>query len=125
MFKTKIMVHQTLEISEVRTFCPIRRANKSVSQQIFFCPEIVYMYNVLTMTAAFQVILEAEEDDNRSRLKNLECSETGAFALQLCFFFTDQPPYFYQSMSWKHTLAPPPTSGSTCRHIAVPASCYP
>ena len=27
------------------------------------------MYNVLTMTAAFQVILEAEEDDNRPRLK--------------------------------------------------------
>ena len=43
------------------------------------------MYNVLTMTAAFQVILEAEEDDNRPRLKNLECSEAGAFALQLCF----------------------------------------
>ena len=31
------------------------------------------MYNVLTMTAAFLVILEAEEDDNRPRLKNLEC----------------------------------------------------
>ena len=43
------------------------------------------MYNGLTMTAAFQVILEAEEDDNRPRLKNLECSETGAFALHLCF----------------------------------------
>ena len=43
------------------------------------------MYNVLTMTAAFQVILEAEEDDNRPRLTNLEFSETGAFALQLFF----------------------------------------
>ena len=29
------------------------------------------MYNVLTMTAVFQVILGAEEDDNR--LKDLEC----------------------------------------------------
>ena len=49
---------------------------------------IVYKYNVLTMTAAFQVILEAEEDDNRPGLKNLECSETVIFALQLCFLLT-------------------------------------
>ena len=32
------------------------------------------MYNVLTTAAAFQeVILEAEEGDNRQRLNNLEC----------------------------------------------------
>ena len=51
------------------------------------------------MTAAFQVILEAEEDDNRPRLKNLECSEIGIFAL--------------------HTSTPPPASGSTRPHNAL------
>ena len=34
------------------------------------------MYNVLTMTAAFQVILEPEEDDNRPRLKNFQYRST-------------------------------------------------
>ena len=34
MFKTKLMFHQTLEIKEVLTFCPIRRTNKSLSQPI-------------------------------------------------------------------------------------------
>ena len=34
MFKTKLMFHQTLEIEEVLTFCPIRRTNKSVYQAI-------------------------------------------------------------------------------------------
>ena len=66
------------------------------------------MYNVLTMTAAFQVILEAEEDDNRPRLiKPRVFSETGAFAftIMLC---TDLLPCLYQFMSWKHTSAPPP-----------------
>ena len=43
------------------------------------------MYSVLTTAAAFQVILEAEEDDIRPRLKIQECSETGIFALQLGF----------------------------------------
>ena len=43
------------------------------------------MYNVLMTAVAFQVIFEAEEDDNRPRLKNLERSESGIFALQLCF----------------------------------------
>ena len=64
MFKTKIVFHQTLEIKEVLTFFPIRRTNKSVSQPILLY-YIVYMYNVLTTAAAFQVILEAEENDNR------------------------------------------------------------
>ena len=40
------------------------------------------MYNVLTTTAGFQVILEAEE------AKNLECSETGIIDLQVCLLLT-------------------------------------
>ena len=45
------------------------------------------------------------------------------FASQLCFLLTCIY-IVYQFRRWSHTSAPPPTSGSTCGHIAVLGNCY-
>ena len=58
------------------------------------------------MASAFLVMLEAEEDDKQQRLKKLECSEAGIFALQLCSLLTCIY-IVYQCRSWKHTSTPP------------------
>ena len=68
------------------------------------------------MAAAFQVILEADEDDNRPSLKQHRVFRDRyiCFTIMLlltCIYIV------YQFRSWKHTSAPPPISGSTCRHI--------
>ena len=65
MFKTNIVFHQTLEIKGISLFVLYEgQINRCPSR--YFCPKL-YMH-VLTM-AAFQVILEADEDDNRPSLK--------------------------------------------------------
>ena len=71
------------------------------------------MYNVLTTAAAFQVILEAEEGDNQPRLKTRVFKDR-----YICFtaMFLSVYELFFS--------APPPLSGSTCRHITVQGSCY-
>ena len=52
----------------------------------YFCPKLYLHVHVLTMAAAFQVIFEADEDDNRPRLKQIECSETGIFVYNFALY---------------------------------------
>ena len=56
------MFQQTLEIKEALTF--VLYVGVPADNFVLNC------IHVLTMVAAFQVILEAEEDDKRQKLKN-------------------------------------------------------
>ena len=106
----------------LRTFvlC-LGQINRCSSQ--YFCPTLYIHVHVLTLAAAFQVILEADEGVNRPSLKQPRVFRDR----YICFtimLFTDLYLYCLSVSELEHTSAPPPTSGSTCRHIAVPGSCY-
>ena len=124
MFKTNIVFHQTLEIKGISLFVLYEgQINRCPSR--YFCPKL-YMH-VLTM-AAFQVILEADEDDNRPSLKQ---PRVYRYRYMFCFtilLFTDLHLYCLLVSELEAYLTPPsppppPTSGSTCRHITVSGSC--
>ena len=55
------MFHQTQEIWEVLKFCLKRRTTNSASYLTIF---VLKCINILEMAAAFQLVLEAEEDED-------------------------------------------------------------
>ena len=79
----------------LRPWCPSR----------YFYPKL--HIHVLTMAAAFHVLLDADEDDSRPSLNNLECSDTVKFALQSCFF-TDLHLYCLSVSELEAYLSPSP-----------------
>ena len=103
MFKTKLC------------FIKLYIGHKNRYLSLYICTKL----HVLTMA----VIFEAEEDDKWLRLKKTRVFRDRYInALQFCFLLT----CIYivkQFWSWKHASAPPPISGSFCRHIVVPGSC--
>ena len=58
---TKIVFYQTRELKEVLKFCFKRRTTISASYLIIFVPNCIH---VLDMAVAFQLVLEAEKDDD-------------------------------------------------------------
>ena len=70
----------------------------------YFCPKL-YIH-VLTMAAAFQVILEADEDDNRPSLNNIVFRDR-----YICFtitLFTELHLYCLSVLELDAYLSPPP-----------------
>ena len=89
----------------------------------YTCPQLYIHAHVLTMAAAFQVILEADDDGNPPRLKHPRVFRDR----YICFtiiLFTDPHLYCLSVSELEAYNSPSPTSGPTCRHIAVPGSCY-